>query len=183
MFNPRRLIICLLVVPAVVASGCGSSETASTSGTASVNAHSTSVPANPSTRTASQSTGSSGPQQTKKTPAQKATKATPKTQAPPSHTSAQAPKPRTQAPEPQVSPKRQFPLRFKQNFLAAWLAANGSKSSGECIIAKYEARKAEKGRLLAELVGLELVLNNHLKLKNRRARQYAKECHSTIKFK
>jgi hypothetical protein len=181
MSNPRRLTICLLVVPAVLASGCGSSKTASTNTTASVNAATTTAPANTNTQTASQSTGSTGPQHTNTTPTQKATNATPKTKAPPSHTTAQAPRPRTQTTEPQVSAKRLFPLQFKQNFLAAWTAASGSKSSGECIIAKYQAYKGEKGKALAELVGFELVLNNHLKLRNRLARQYAKECHGAVR--
>jgi hypothetical protein len=47
------------------------------------------------------------------------------------------------------------------------------------MIHKYEAWKVEKGRALAELVGTELVLNNHLKL-NRRAKLYARECHGVV---
>jgi hypothetical protein len=59
------------------------------------------------------------------------------------------------------------------------MAKHSSKASCECIIAKYEALNVEEGRSLAELLTTDLVLKRHLKL-NRRAKQFARECHSAI---
>jgi hypothetical protein len=174
--KPLRLTICLLVVPAILASGCGSSKTATNTTTTSASATTTtSPPTSATTQTAGQSTGSSGPQQTSTTPAQKTTTATPKT--PPSQPNPQASTPGTGATGTHASPGHVFPLELKQKFLAAWLAAHLSKSSGECVIDKFQAQKIIEGRALAEMVGFELALIDHFRL-NPQSRQYAKECHA-----
>jgi hypothetical protein len=186
MLNPRRLTSFLPVALAVLASGCGSTETASSTKATSAHA-TTSASANASTQTASQSTASKAPQQTSTTPAPKAF---PTVQAPPSHTSTQAPTPGSKATKPRQPRSYPFPPEFQQRFIAAWTeVVKGSKSSGECIIAKFEKRTTvEEGQALAELVGLELVLRRHelskLLAKGspllERAQQYAKECHHVI---
>lgn len=174
--KPLRLTICLLVVPAILASGCGSSKTATTT-TTSTSATTTSARTSATTPTTSHSTGSKAPQQTTTTPAQKTTTATPKTQTLPSQPNPQASTLETGATGAHASPRHLFPLELQQKFLAAWLAAHLSKSSGECVIAKFEAQKIIEGRALAEMVGFELALIDHFKL-NPQSRQYAKECHA-----
>ncbi len=192
--HKSRALTCLLPLAlAILAGGCGSSNTASTSKAASVRptTTTTNAPASTSSQTASQGTDANGSQQTSSTPAPKAAKATPTTQASPSHTSAHAPKARIKGPKRGTEPAElhalrthQIPVYVEEKFIAVWLAAKGSKSSAECIIAKFQARKVKLGSKLGELVGLELWVIHHFNLSGsavaRRALQYMKECHGTV---
>lgn len=177
MPNPRRLTIFLPLALAILASGCGASETSSTSKAASVTT-TTSAPANtsPSTQTAVQSTGATGTQRTSTAPVQTTTAPLPKKVTLPSPAVARK---LPSAVPPNRSVGHNYPLEFQQRFIAAWETANGSKSSAECIIAKFEALSGELGRSLGELVGTERAVLNHTRF-SRRARQFATECHSSI---
>jgi hypothetical protein len=202
MSSPRCLTICLLLAPAALAGGCGSAESTSTHTTAGVAATATTgAPSGVGTQTAAQGTGATGAEQTSTTPAPPAKRATPTTKAPPSQTSAQAEIPIAAIPKvkftppkrkPKVTPqyseghivkplrpglRNQFPLELQSRFITVWLAANGSGSSAECVIEKYEARNVAEGPALAELVGVQVAVLDHLQL-NPRARRYARECHS-----
>ena len=75
--------------------------------------------------------------------------------------------------------KHQFPVALQSRFIAVWLGAGGSKSSAECVIEKYEARNVVEGRALAEMVGFQIALLDHLEL-NAQSRKYASECHGTV---
>jgi len=196
MSSPRRLTICLLLAPAALAGGCGSGKSTSTHTTATVTAATTGAPASVGTQTAGQGTGSTGAEQTSTTPAPQSKGTTPTTKAPPSQTSAQATIPKVKFTPPKHKPKvtpqyseghivtpprpglkHEFPLELQRKFIEVWLAANGSKSSAECVIEKYEARDVVEGVALAEMTGLQVTLLDHLQL-NRRSQQYARECHS-----
>jgi hypothetical protein len=180
--KPLRLTACLPLALAVIASGCGSTKTASTSTTASTNAG-TSAPSNGSSQTATHSTSSNEARQRSEANKQKAAKARLGRQAKGSQRSTEAAKPKTQAAKGQAPPKLQYlyPLDARQNFIATCMAAKGSKSGCECIIAKYESRKVVEGQSLAELLGVEVGLKDGFRLPPR-ARQYVKECSSTIQI-
>jgi len=204
MSSPRCLTICLLLAPTALAGGCGSGESTSTHTTAGVTAATTGAPALVGPQTAGQGAGSTGAEQTSTTPAPRAKRATPTTKAPPSQTSAQAATPKiTTIPKvkftppkhkPKVTPqyseghivrpvppglRHEFPLELQKGFLEVWEAANGSKSSAECVIEKYEARNIAEEIALAEMVGVQTAVLDHLQAQlPRRALQYLRECHS-----
>ena len=181
----------MLLASTILVVGCGSSK--STSSSPSANASTTTtepaatatVPANTGSQTSAQSTGSTGPTTTTSapaatTPASKAGQPTP---------DKSAPKPKAKvkpryvegriAPEPTKGIRHQFPFELKQKFIEVWLSAGGSKATAECVIEKYEERSVSEGKALAEMVGFQLALLNHLPL-NALSRQYNRECHGTV---
>jgi hypothetical protein len=175
MLKLPGLTISLLGALAVLASGCGSTETASTGKVASTNAG-TSAPAGETPRTTSQSTAPKAAHQTAKVPAGKAPRANPEHQATVPTTSTEAAKPKTEAAKPVQAPLRhRFPREVKNNFIAVCTAAKGSTSSCECIVAKYESMNVEEGQSLAQLVGVWLSLKVHGQF-TPQAKLYAKEC-------
>jgi hypothetical protein len=176
MLKPLRLAICLLVAPAVVASGCGSTETASTSSTtastsstASANAG-TSAP-KASAQTASQSTSSTAAPDTTKAHEPKAPEA--KSKHPLEERVAelrrklehQAPKKRVEAAKPsaglsqqQVPLKQRYAEEIQRNFTNLCKAGKGSASSCECLLVRLEVSNVEKGQSIAELLAVDEAL-------------------------
>jgi hypothetical protein len=178
MLKLPSLTISLLGALAVLASGCGSTETASTSKVASTNAG-TSAPAGETPHTTSQSTAPKAAHQTAKVPAGKAPRANPEHQATVPTTSTEAAKPKTKAAKPVQAPLRhRYPLDVKNSFIAVCTAAKGSTSSCECIVAKYESMNVEEGRSLGGLLSVELSLKDHEKF-TPQAKLYGKECKNT----
>jgi hypothetical protein len=193
-YAPRMTTLAALMVLAalvVLASGCGASETTRTSSAASV---ATSALRSEAPHVTSQSTSSKvAPQTSVVHPPKPAQPAKPTNTAPKPQTTsplapAQAAKPRTTAKQktnasaPLPAPKGfHYPSDVKHNFMVSCAAAHGSTSSCECLILKYEALQRELGvdHAMAELLATDVVLKTHLKL-NRRAKQYAAECHSAI---
>jgi hypothetical protein len=180
MLKPLHLAICVPVALAVVASSCGSTKKASTT--------TASTPTTASTTggtTGPTSTGATATQTTTPKPAPRRSKAKkpaapkPSAQATVPQRIITAPKPK---PEPKTPPKGkyEYPLEVQTAFISSCTAGGSSKSSCECIIAKFESRKVEEGQSLSELLGAELALQNGRRL-NRRARHFAKECKSTLR--
>jgi hypothetical protein len=179
MYNPGRTPMLLSLVLVVVASGCGSTKTASTSKTASVGAG-TSAPANQGPQTSHPGTGSTGGQAST-TPSGTATNATPNHPAKGTTTSAKAAKPNGGASEHLAAPPRYlYPAELTQSFISVCTAASNSTSSCECLVGKYEAMNVQEGESLSFLVGLEITLKHHLKKVGVRAKRFASECHATI---
>lgn len=202
MHKPLHLTICLIAL-ALVASGCGSTKKANTSTTAGTRAG---TGAGENAQATTLAAGSNGARQTNSAQARKSAQAPKAPEAKSgrqangsqSTTSAVKPitkplKPTSPAAEGRPHPFREpskgpyrFPLSAQSSFVAACTAAGGSKSSCECIIAKYETRTVEEGQALAELLGAELQLRNRGTLGPvgafaRRSKQYAKECRSALK--
>jgi hypothetical protein len=172
MLNPLRLTACLGVMLALVASGCGSTKTTSTS--ASVTA-----PANPTPQTASPASPSqttspshtTGPSQT--TGHQGATSkrgvvVSPQVvrkvlkehhivlkRSPPSKAGEKRPAIETEG-------RHHISAEIETTFLAACTAAKGSPSNCECIFTTAEKSNAEKGESIAELLGLEVAFKGGL---------------------
>jgi hypothetical protein len=180
MRKPLHLAICLLVAPAVLVSGCGSTRTASTNNTASTSASAT-APATQSTPTVAQSTSSKAAQHASKARKPKATKAKPERKQKPAaakgeqkETAAEAEayqrykrkqeaarraaaRPGLEAAEARLPVKRRYPKDLQGKFMVLCKAAKGSTSSCECIIVKQELNtKLEIGQTLAELLALEI---------------------------
>jgi hypothetical protein len=181
MLKPLHLAICLPVALAVAASGCGSTKKASTTTTASTptTASTTGGTTGP-TSTGATATQTTTPKQApKKSKAHAKKPAAPKPQATVPQRIITAPKPK---PEPKTPPKGkyEYPLEVQTAFISSCVAGSSTKSGCECIIAKFESRKVEEGQSLSELLGAELALQNGRRL-NRRARQFAKECKSTLR--
>jgi hypothetical protein len=176
MLKPLRIAGALLLALSLAVSGCGSSETASTAATNG-----------PAAQTVRQSTSPKQPQQTGASGQKQANETKPRTEAAtsnPGGTTAKptaAAKPTSTAAEPQspIKPRYRYPLEVQRDFIAACTGASGSKSSCECIIARYESLKVEEGASLSELLGVEVALNNKLRL-SRLARQFARDCSSAI---
>ena len=156
MPKPPRLAILLLSSLAVVASGCGSTETASTSSTTPTNA-SPSAPASP--QTVSTSTSPAKAQPTTTAAAPKVAEAEPKHQESAAEakpeSKAEAPKPSAKATPSHVPVSRQYPKPMQSSFIAACKAWKGSASSCECLLASFEMKKVEKAQSLAELLATE----------------------------
>jgi hypothetical protein len=178
MLKPIRLVSCGLVAAAIAAGGCGSSKTGSTPKTASASAAAT----GPTTSQATHSTSVKQAPQTSKAHTQTPAASTPSGQTTASKKSAAVPLLKAK-PEPKAPPKGgkyEYPLEAQRNFLEACEGARSTKSSCECIIEKYARRRVEEGQSLAELLATEVALKNATRL-NRRSRQYARECKSTIR--
>ena len=151
--------VCVCAALAVAAAGCGESAgTTSTKTTAS-------APAGEAPPTVSQSTGSTGTTQAKPTkPSHHEPAAAVKPPVIHKIIEKKALKPVHSTPKP-VTPKAgtRFPTGVKVNFLDACLGAKGSTASCECVIARQELLKVEKGQAIAELVIVEAaMLQKHL---------------------
>jgi hypothetical protein len=170
VLKPGSFAVCLLVAPALIASGCGSTETASTSKTAGASA-STSAPSNESTQTAAQSTGSTGAQNTVKAREPKAPKAKPTLQEKAAEVTrrrelTEREKKAAQAEAPKPSPgfakdvprARRYPPEISQPYYYLCEAGKGSPGTCECILVKLELTNVEKGRSIAELLAVEVAL-------------------------
>jgi hypothetical protein len=184
--NPRLLVALLTVGLALIVVGCGSSETSPTSTAASTGA---SAPVSTTPPAVVQSTATTPKTTTAKTPEQhpSATATTPKTTTP-ARPKVVIVKRTAKAPASvQAPPRYIYPPEAQGHFIAFCTTGGGSKTSCECVIAKYEARKVphgtslveEEGETLSELLGIEVGLKDHLPL-NTRAIRYARECHSAI---
>ncbi len=172
MLKLGSLAVCLLVAPALIASGCGSTETASTSKTAEASG-STSAPSNESTQTAAQSTGSTGAQNTAKARAPKApeAEAKPKRQEKAAEVTRrreleerEKKAARAEAPKPSpglakdVPRARRYPPEISGPYYYLCEAGKGSPGTCECILVKLELTNVEKGRSIAELLAVEVAL-------------------------
>ena len=180
MHRPARVLNCLLVAVAILASGCGSTKKTSASSPASQNA---------GTGTSATSGAQTAPRAA--STAQKAVK--PKTaEAKPEHTPAAAEAEETrrivqkrktneraaariglEAAEADLPLKRRYPKELQGKFMRACRTAKGSTSSCECIIIKQEANlKLERGQTLAELFALEIAFErDHASLEDIRRRR------------
>jgi hypothetical protein len=164
--------ICLLVVLAVVASGCGSStKTASTAASASATG-------NQSPQTVGQSTSSNEAQQTSKASKPKVAEVKPKGQGNTAEVkrrgelkaakqraeakaraeAAKRARLEAEAAKPQSRKEKPYPESFNRRFIARCEAAKGSPSICACVASKQRLSKVETGRALAELLALELAL-------------------------
>src|SRR5262249_28225998 len=162
----------LIVAIVVLAGGCGSSKKASAPATAGATGTT-------SASAGTTATGASG--------AQTATRGTTSTHAP----RTTAPKAKAQSPqktaksleaEEQAASRKaaesvnsggngsgevvpphshRYPRAFQLKFIVSCEAAKGSNSSCECILAKQQKLKVEKGKSMAELLALELQLKEH----------------------
>jgi hypothetical protein len=168
MPKPFHLTICpLLLTLAVLASGCGSTETASTSKTASAKAGA-SAPAGETSRTASQGTTLTTAPHGATAPSHNASP-TNKHQATVPGTSTEASKPKTTAARPKRKaaipllppPRHVFPAEATRAFISVCRTAGESSASCECMVAQFEARNVEEGHSLAELLGAEVSLKDH----------------------
>jgi hypothetical protein len=165
MPRPVHLAICLLVAPAVLASGCGSTESASTSNTART-ATSAGASSRTTPQTATQSTGSTGARhalraredlKTKRELQEKVAKARRELE----HGNV---KKAPEAAKPKLSPRfasevpkaRRFPPEIYEPFLTACHAGKGSIAGCECILVKLELSNGEKDRHIAELLTVQL---------------------------
>jgi hypothetical protein len=172
MPKPLRMTHCLLVALAVVASGCGSTETASTS----TKSASGSTPNQPSTQTASQSTGSTQAQHTTGTTREpKAAETKPKRQEKAAEAKRQAAqkasKERTEAVKvleaagAQVPLKKQYSAQEQIKFMFSCnRTAKSPHLTCECVLVKQELRKIETGQSLAELLALNFALSRGVSL-------------------
>ncbi len=192
MPRPRRLTISLLLVPALVASACGSSKPSTTGTAASVSVSTPSTPgtgtqASTPAKTSTQSAAPTGPVHSGTT-ANKTTTSPPKVKTTPPRKTTSPRKPKVSGPEPTAAAGPPFPPEITVPFLTVWLASHQSKASGECVIAKYKARNIERGEAIAELVGIEVLIRSHLGGTRRvrqsklgqRAEADAAACHGTI---
>lgn len=185
MLKPVRFAICPLVALAVLASGCGSTKTTTTSATAPATASTpttasttgnTTVPAGKGAQTATQSRGSTHAPQTTTAHTQTPAPTQPAVRAYAPHLKSKSVEPQ---PKPKPGRRYEFPLEAQRQFIGFCTARNSSKSSCECVIAKFEARKVEEGQAISELLVIGVALRQGLPL-SARARQYAAECKSTI---
>jgi hypothetical protein len=177
MFTRRHLSVLLPIAVAIALSGCGSSETSSTTTVASTPAPAATAPPSTGTPTATQSTPTTGAQTT---PAPATSTAKPAPAKTPTHTTTQAPKATTEAAKPPASTTHKpFPLELTRKWLEVWENAGASKTTGECMIVKFEGIPGEQGRALAEMVGTQLAVQDHLKF-NAMAHKFAVACHSPI---
>ena len=171
----------LLILVAVVASGCGSSKKARTTTTATTSAIAGTTASTGATTT--QSTTTRPKPHTTKPPARKPPeRPLGQSLGAPGPANASTPKIKI-PPEPKAPPrggKYTYPREAQSNFIGVCLSGGGSKSSCECIIEKFEARRVEEGQSLAELLGFELALKSGLAL-NARDRLYARECKSALR--
>jgi hypothetical protein len=159
MLKAARVAICLFVAPAVVASGCGSTNTTSTN-TTSANT-STSAPANQSSQAVSPSTSSTEAPHATKAPKPKAAEAKRESKAKGSEQSAEAAKPGTKAaPIPPPLSSQLFPKQIRGAFIASCTAGKRSTSSCECVLAQFEESKVE-GKVVKEESIAELILLEH----------------------
>jgi hypothetical protein len=186
MRKPLSLAICLLVAPAVLVSGCGSTRTASTNNTASTSASAPApapAPATQSTQTVPQSTSSKAAQHASKARKQKEKVAAAKREQQEKVAAAMreqkekaasaeilqryqrkleaarraAARPGLEAAEARLPVKRRYPKDLQGKFMVLCKAAKGSTSSCECIVVKQELNtRLEMGRTLAELLALEI---------------------------
>ncbi len=180
MLKTVQLALGVLVLPAILASGCGSSETSTTTSSSA----SATVPPTTSSTAATQSTGATGAQNT--TPAPKPAETTPKPKVKIAVSSLEAAalkrkiaelgatkvaelrrkvqaKIRAEAePGPgfnrKVPKARLYPPEIYRPFYAECQTAGGNLASCECIVVHLELTKVEKERSVAELVALELAL-------------------------
>jgi hypothetical protein len=188
MFKPLGFAICPLVALAVVASGCGSTKTTTTSATAPATASTpatasatgdTAAPASKGAQTATQINGSTHAPQTTTAHAQTPVPTPPAGQAFAPHLKSKSLEPQ---PKPKPGRRYEFPLEAQRQFIGFCTGRPGnysSKSSCECMIAKFEARKVEEGQAISEMLVIGVALRYGLPL-SPRARLYAAECKSTI---
>jgi hypothetical protein len=161
VLKPPRLVICLLGGLAVLASGCGSTKTASTRTTARVSTSgAATAPASKAAQTATQSTSSKPAPKpavaaAKPEHREKAAAAKPEHEQNAAKRSVEAVKPKAGSGE-QVPRSRRYPRFLQLKFIVSCEAAKGSNSSCECILTKLERSDVEKGHSLAELIALEL---------------------------
>jgi hypothetical protein len=179
----------------VLASGCGSTNTASTTTTiastpttASTNTGNTgtTLPAVKGAKTATQSTAAKQPTHTTVAPP---TPQRPETAAETKHEREKgALENRTEREEAgrassEKAPPNQYPRFFQIRFIVSCENAKGSHSSCECILTKLEKLPGEKDRSLAELVALELEFKAGVPLRRvaglpRRVQRITNECRS-----
>ena len=195
MLKVPRAAVCLPALLAVLASGCGSTKTASTTvtvastpttGSTNTGNTGTTLPAVKAAKTATQSTGAKHlPTHTTVAPAkpqqEKTAEAKPKFEK-------GALENRTEAEEAgrassEKAPPGQYPRFFQIRFIVSCEAAKGSHSSCECIITKSEKSNIEKGRSLAELIALELEFKKGVPLRGvaglpRHVQRITNECRS-----
>jgi len=176
-----RLTILLLVVAAVLVSGCGSSRKASSTSSANTSAGTGASPAQTVPRGASARS-----QHTKKPAEPKPAEASPG----PHETAAEAREnlrrqrereadvraagtPSLGAAEADLPLHRRYPKELQGKFLRACKRARGSTSTCECIIARQEANlRVERGQTLAELLALEIAFEReHATLQDIRHRR------------
>jgi len=176
-----RFAICLLVAPVLVATGCGSSNSASTSTTTL--SQQASAPSGAAAQTAAQGTtggrGATGSQtagQGTSSPAQHTT-ATSAPEAKPEPVRSALPKTLSKAQEEKareivakakkevagftrgVPVARRYPPEVYKPFLAACQAGQGSRTSCECIVRKQELlSNVERDLTIAELLAMQLAL-------------------------
>jgi hypothetical protein len=195
VLKPIRLAICLPVVLVVLASGCGSTKTASTPTTATTSPNAgTTLPPGKGAQTATQSTSSKHAPQTTAAEAkperrEKAAEAKPERELKASKRRAEAVKPRVESAE-QVPRSHRYPRYIQLKFISSCEAAKGSNSSCECVLTKLEKSNVEKGQSIAELVGLELELKSGISIQEamrhrvplpRRVQRDLEECRSRSK--
>jgi hypothetical protein len=183
MRAPLRLVICLLIAAASLASACGSTKKARTTSVAQTNVG-PSAPAN--VNTVPKGTSAKESQHAKKAVEPSASEAKPGQ----NEAAAAAEENRRRqrkreaniraagtqilgAAEADLPLNRRYPKELQGKFLRACKAAKGSTSSCECIIATQEGNlKVEVGQSLAELLALELAFEReHASLAAIRARR------------
>jgi hypothetical protein len=192
MIKLPRVAACLPALLAVLASGCGSTDTAST----------TTIASTPTT--ASTNTGNTGTTLPAVKNAKTATQSTAAKQ--PTHTTVAPPTPQRRAAEDErkrkegalensaeieqaarasseKAPPHQYPRFFQIRFIVSCEAAKGSHSSCECILTKLEKSPVEKGQSLGELIALELEFKKgvpigHVAGLMRRVQRDTNECRS-----
>jgi hypothetical protein len=167
MSKALYLTMFLLVALAVLASGCGSTRTASTNA-------GTSAPANQTSQavTTGPSTGATEAQHAATAPKPKAAEAKPERrekaaeakrepERPGSEKGTEAANPTLEAAERQVPRRRRYPKFFQREFMVRCEAAKGSASRCACIVAKLEKNgKVETGQSLAELLALKIAMEH-----------------------
>jgi hypothetical protein len=164
MSEPRRVCTGLLAVLMIVVTGCGSTETTSTTAKVSAPA-TTSAATTAGSQTVTLGTGRTGVKVAESNKA--TTEGQEKAAEVGTKTTGGAPKPSTQAgkrpeagnqPVPKVPKLRQYEPGTQHKFIASCTSKKGSTSSCECIVARFELTNVTKVQSFAEVIALEYVL-------------------------
>lgn len=166
--RPFRLASCLLVVAAILASGCGATSTSSTTTSVSTSV-STGASGSSSPPTATQGTSSAEAARRAKAGEPAGAKTAPGHQGRAAEAKREAehstPEEIAQATAPgggflnNVQLKKRYPVRAQREFIAKCERGKGSTPACECIVAKLELSPVDKGQSLAEMLAIEVALD------------------------
>jgi hypothetical protein len=161
----------MLLVPAILAGGCGSSKstatTQTTPATQAVSPNTTPTAAPPTTTTPKPKVA-----ETKAKPTAPAAKPAPKTNG--SKPTPQEAIRTVEATLSQVPITRQYPKLMQQSFIVT-CTKNSSTSACACFLRDFEMSPVEKGQSLAELLAVEQGVRVHAPLP-KRIQRLAREC-------